>query len=218
MLTVLLALLAAPPALAALPPNTTVALWVLGPEAPGDAVEGKPPRFVLLDDGRVFVGGTSAIETAHLTSKEVKAVEKQVDRVRQIRDAGSGVTLGPGEQRYRLMMRKSSEILAKGDPARANAGLRPLATLLDTLLSFTSPSLRPFAPEAFFLSLHEGTLDGGCREWRFPVRPADLRKGGVVIPATAAASWPSGGHAASVCDGDDRYTVTLRPLIPGESP
>jgi hypothetical protein len=218
MLSIAAAILGAVPVLAALPPNTSVALWVLSAETPDAVVDGLPPRFVLLDDGRVFVGGTSVLATAHLTSKDVKPIEKQVDRARQIRDAGSGVTLGPGEQRYRLLLRKGPEIVAKGDPARASAGLRPLGALLQTLLSFDSAALRPFAPESYLLTVREGALVGGCRDWRFPTRLVDARKGTTVVPASAVAGWPTGGHAASVCEGDNHYTVTLRPLIPGESP
>src|SRR5690349_5997514 len=100
------AMLAGLPVLTALPPNTSLALWVLSADTPDIEVSGLPPRFVLLDDGRVFVGGSGVVASAKLTSKETKPLEKQADRVRQIRDAGSGVTLGPGEQRYRLILRK----------------------------------------------------------------------------------------------------------------
>ena len=39
-----------------------------------------------------------------------------------------------------------------------------------------------------------------------------------VVKAEAAATWPTGAVAASVCAGDKRYAVTLRPLLPGEKP
>jgi hypothetical protein len=38
------------------------------------------------------------------------------------------------------------------------------------------------------------------------------------VPAADFASWPTGAAPASVCAGDKKYVVTLRPLLPGEKP
>jgi hypothetical protein len=211
-------LLVASPVFAALPPNTAVALYATGTSAAGELAEGSPPRFALLEDGHVFVGGTSAIASARLSGKDLKPIEGQLARVRKLGNPGSTVTLGPGAQRFRLLRKGQPEVILQGDPARATGAQKPIAVLIEMLLAFDHPSLRALAPESYLLRLHPDALTGGCREWRLPAKPAELRRAPVVVPAAAVVGWPTGGHAASVCDGDERYTVTLRPLLPGETP
>ncbi len=213
----LLGLLCVSPAAAAPPAGTAVALWVSGPLHDGEIPAAMPARFVLLEDGQVFVGGTSAIASARPPKKDLKAIQKLLARARKAPGLAGGVTFGPGEKRYRLFLRKGPEVLAKGDPGGAPAGLRPLAQLVKALETFTHPGLRPFSPDSFAVMLHDVAQAGGCREWRLPVSLAELRKGPAVIPAAAASGWPTGGYPASVCEGDRRYTVTLRPLLPGET-
>jgi len=213
----LAALCAALPAAAAAPSGTVVALWVARPATHGEIPSAMPARFVMLEDGRVFVGGTSTVASARLPKKDLKVIEKLASRVRKLPGLAGPLTLGPGEQQFRVFLRKGPEILAKGAPAQAPPAMRPLAQLLEALEGFTHPDLRPFSPDSFALALHEQPLEGGCREWALPVSPAQLRKGPVVVPAAAASGWPTGGYPASVCDGDRHYTVTLRPLLPGET-
>jgi len=38
------------------------------------------------------------------------------------------------------------------------------------------------------------------------------------VSASEAHDWPTGAAPAAVCDGDRRFVVTLRPLLPGERP
>jgi hypothetical protein len=216
---IVLALLSPLTVLGSPPPNTSVALWVTGPSlVQGDVLGAMPPRFALLEDGRVFVGGISAIASTKLASGQIKAIESQIARVKKLGTLPSPVVLGPGEDRFRLMLHKGPELLVEGDPAHAVPAFRPVATLVQTLLEFSSPDLKPYQPESFLMRLEEGSLLGGCRDWQLPGRLADLRKAPVVVGAPAAAGWPTGAHAASVCDGDNRLTVTLRPLLPGETP
>ena len=212
-------------ALAAIPvaadvPGAVVVLQVSGAPLPGQVPEAMPDRFVLLEDGSVFVGGTATIATARLEKGEVRDIEKSLDRIRKIPGLGSSVTLGPGEQKRRLIVRKGRplDITAMGDTAAAPAGLRPLASLLDMLGQFDAPSLRPYKPSAFAVSAREGTLPGGCRSWTLPVPLAQAVAAPQSVAASAAERWPTGGEAASVCAGDKRYVVTLRPLLPGEKP
>jgi hypothetical protein len=212
------ALLAAPPVFAALPGNTVVALYAVGGTGGGEIADGAPPRFVLLEDGQVFVGGTSRIASAKLPGRDVKAIESQVDRVRKLGTLASPVLLGPGSQRYRLVQRKGPEVIAQGDPSRSVGTVKPLGTLIETLLAFDHPALRVLTPESFLVSLQPGVPVGGCREWNLPVKASELRKAPAVVPAAAVVGWPTGGHAASVCQGENKYTVTLRPLLPGETP
>jgi hypothetical protein len=215
-----LTLLVAPPAFAALPANTAVALYSLGGgTATGEIPEGAPPRFVLLEDGQVFVGGVSRVASARIPGRDLKAIGAQLDRVRKLGNLASPVTIGPGAQRFRLLQRKGQpELIAQGDPSRAAGAAKPLGALIETLLAFDHPALRVITPESFLLSLQPGVLPGGCREWRLPVKPAQLRRAPAVVTASVVVGWPTGGHPALVCDGDEKYTVTLRPLLPGETP
>jgi hypothetical protein len=209
----------AAPAAAALPANTVVAFWVLAPAPDGAIAAGMPPRFVLLDDGRVFVGGTQVVMGARLPKGDVKPIEKLAERARKVPGFGPSVSFGEGDARFRVFFRKGGDVQIGGDPARAGAGLRPLATLVETLSAFTHPLLQPIAAESFVVGVEERALEGGCRRWTLPVRKAQAQKGpAVMLPAVSVAGWPTGGYPASVCEGDKRYAVTLRPLLPGETP
>lgn len=215
-----LLVLLTPPAPAKEVPEAVVVLEVSSPHAPGAAPEAAPPRFVLLGDGQAFVGGTSAIASVRLEKAEVKDIEKQISRVRKLRSLGETVTLGPGETRYRLSLRKGRplEIVATGDPATAPAAVKPVAALLSQLAGFNHPALRRYAPALFALRAREGTLAGRCRSWSFTVPLAECLVSSRPIPAEAARGWPTGGTPASVCFADKTYIVTLRPLLPGEKP
>jgi hypothetical protein len=113
---------------------------------------------------------------------------------------------------------KPLDLVMTGDPARAAAGLAPLVSLVQDLASFSHPSLRPWEPAQYAITAQEGTLAGGCRQWTLPVSPADAASGTRSIDAQAASGWPTGATPASVCAGEKRYVVALRPLLPGEKP
>jgi hypothetical protein len=197
-----------------------IALDVTPPPRPGFAPEAAPPRFVLLDEGRVFVGGTRGLAQGQLEKPALKELDEQVARVRKLPGLGSSVALGPGQTTYRLWLRRGRalEIVATGDPAGAPLALRPLAQLVERLASFDDASLVPFTPAQYLLSAREETLEGGCRAWTLPTPLQDVLASPRLIGADAAAHWPTGAVAASVCANDKHYAVTLRPLIPGERP
>lgn len=198
-------------------PEALLILEVTPPGSPGRYPEAAPPRFVLFDKGRFFVGGSSQLAQGQLDSREWKEMRKRLDRVRKARSSSATLSFGPDPTRYRLVLRYKAdlEIAASGDPASSRD---PVASLIADLASFDHPSLRFFAPEAYLLAAREGSLAGGCRAWRFPVTPAEASSSLRSIPASAASGWPTGADAASVCAGDKRYIVTLRPLLPGERP
>ncbi|HEY4658509.1 MAG TPA: hypothetical protein VIH11_03260, partial [Gemmatimonadaceae bacterium] len=98
------------------------------------------------------------------------------------------------------------------------APLAPLAALLQDLSHFHHPSLRPYAPSSYSLTVREARLSGGCRAWSLPFPIADALSGPRAVPAIDAVSWPTGAMPASVCVDDKRYVVTLRPLLPDERP
>jgi hypothetical protein len=206
--------------LAAEGPGAIVVLQVRGRGLPGQIPEAMPERFALFDDGTAYVGGTGTLATARLEKGEVRDIEKSVDRVRKIPGLGSQVTFGPGDQTRRLIVRKGRalDITATGDSASAPAGLRPLASLMDQLARFDTPALRPYRPASYALSAREEALPGGCRSWGFAVSLAQALAGPASVTAAAAERWPTGAQPASVCAGDKRYVVTLRPLLPGEKP
>jgi hypothetical protein len=187
---------------------------------PGDVPEAAPAQFVLLKDGVVFVGGSSRLAQGRLDAAELRALEKDLARVRKLHEAGGSVVLAPGEMKLRLVVLKGRrfEIATSGDPAAAPPGLAPLASLVGRLSQFDHPSLRPYEPASYALSARPAARIGGCRAWSFPVSAADAAQRPREVPAAAAAGWPTGARPAWVCDGNATYAVTLRPLLPGETP
>lgn len=185
----------------------------------GDLADPAPPRFVLLEDGQVFVGGSNQVLTAKLAGADVKALERKIADVRKLPGLSGAVTIGPGEVKHRLLLRRGRPIQMEitGDPARAEA-LRPLAALLVDLPRFHHPSLTLYVPALYAMSAREGTLVGGCRPWSFAETPDRLAFAPRVVTAPEIRGWPTGAMPASVCANDKNYVVTLRPLLPGEAP
>ncbi len=223
----LLCLLAAPAA----PGEVAGAVIVLeaAPGTPGSDPAGAPPRFVLLKDGQVFVGGTSRVEAGRLDKGEAQALRKRAEQARKLPGLSSPVSLGGDASRtlrLRVLEGDPVEIVASGDPEAAPPGLAPLATLLADLLRFDHPSLRPWVPASYAMSAREARVPGGCRRWDFAFPVAEALASPRVVSAAEASGWPTGGTPASVCLDDPgpstsparRYVVTLRPLLPGERP
>jgi len=191
------------------------------PGTPGSEASGAPPRFALLKDGQVFVGGTGRLETGRLEKAEVQALRRGADAVRKAAGAAGTLRLGGDEHRVlRLWLpeEKPGEIAITGDPAAAAPALQPLAAFLAQLLSFDHPSLVSYAPAGYAVAAREGRLVGGCRPWSFGFPITAALRAPQLVPAASAEGWPSGAWPASVCVGDHRYLVTLRPLLPGEQP
>jgi hypothetical protein len=209
-----------PPARAGEIPDALIVLEA-APGTPGSDPSSAPPRFVLLKDGQVFVGGTSRMEAGRLEKGEAQELRKRAERARKMPGLASPVALGGDASRtlrLRLLEDDPVEIAATGDPAAAPPSLAPLATLLADLLRFNHPSLRPFAPASYALAAREAGRPGGCRKWTFAFPIAEALASPRLVPAADAAGWPTGAVPASVCADDHRYTVTLRPLLPGEQP
>lgn len=195
----------------------------LTPGTPGSEPEGAPPRFVLLDDGQVFVGGSSLVETGRLDKREAQALEKRAEALRKNPAVSPSVSFGGPSgsvARLRLLQKQPLEVAVSGWPVEgaAPAPLAELDAFLRELASFHDASLQPYAPGAFAVRAREGRLAGGCRPWSFPFPIADAREGRRQVTPAEAASWPTGAVPASVCAGERRYVVTLRPLLPGEQP
>lgn len=226
-----LLLLAAGQAASAPPPRAgevpgAVLVLEATPGSPGSDPAGAPPRFVLLKDGSVYVGGTRHLEAGRLEKGEASALRKRADQARKLPGLAPPVAFG-GEGWMRLRLPEDDvEIVATGDPAAAPSSLAPLASLLSELLAFHHPSLRPYAPQSYAVSVREARVPGGCRPWSFAFPLAEALAGPRAVGALEASGWPTGAVAASVCLDEARpsvaparrYAVTLRPLLPGERP
>jgi hypothetical protein len=202
-------------------PDSILALDVMDAPQPGVMPASAPHRFVLMADGQVYVGGTSRMASGKLSKDEVSALEGRLAAVRKLPGLGLTISFGePANPRFRLHVEKGKplDVVAMGDPARAPAAQQPLGALLKELAAFSHPSLRPFEPAHYALSAVEGVIVGGCRPWQLPGSPADAVAGARPVDASAAVGWPTGATPASVCAGDKRYVVMLRPLVPGEKP
>jgi hypothetical protein len=196
-------------------------LEVFTQSLPQQVPEAAPPRFALLEDGQVFVGGTRTLSAGELSSREVKDLEKRFGEVRKLPGLTGSTTLGPGERRHRLRLYKGGrplDLTVTGDPEKARPEMRALAALLNDLDRFDHPTLRPFRPATYALSAREGSLRGGCRHWRGSASVAEGVFAPIGVPAAEAEGWPTGAVPASVCAGEKHYIVTLRPLLPGELP
>ncbi|HET6899586.1 MAG TPA: hypothetical protein VFK70_14620 [Vicinamibacteria bacterium] len=201
-------------------PNALVVLEVLVPAQPGDVPAAAPPRFVLMEDGTVYVGGTRDVRVGKLESSEQKDLDRRLGEVRKLPLTGV-MTIGPGSERRRLFLKKGRalDMVLNGDPADAPSSLRALAALVTDLARFQHPSLRPYEPASFAMSAKEGALPGGCRPWTLPEPLAESVFAPRVVPAKGHGDWPTGAIPAAVClENDKRYVVTFRPLLPGERP
>jgi hypothetical protein len=201
-------------------PGALVLLEVLEKTRPDDVPAAAPVRFVLLEDGQIFTGGSGRLASGRLSSAETKALERRVAEVRKLPGLAGTVRVGGGEARRRLMLRRGRplDMTVIGDPAQPVPALRPLAALIEDLSQFDHPSLRPYAPSSYAVSAREGALAGGCRRWPFPESPEESVFAPRIVPGEAVHDWPTGAAPASVCVGDKTWVVTLRPLVPGERP
>jgi hypothetical protein len=219
-LAAVLAVLAASAAQAGEIPRAVAVLESAAVPLPDHVAEAAPPRFVLLEDGQVYVGGTHGLVTARLAGRDLKDLERRLSDIRKLPALAGVVTVGPGPAVRRLQLRKGRplDIKVEGDLAAATPALQPLATLVLDLERYHHPSLRPYAPDRLALRAQEGSLPGGCRRWTRPEPLADSVFAPRVVAAADFPSWPRGAAPASVCVGDRKYVVTLRPLLPGENP
>jgi hypothetical protein len=203
-------------------PNAVLVLEA-PPGTPGSATEGAPPRFVLLKDGQAFAGGTSHVETVRLEKSEAQALRRKADAARKAIRSKRTVSLGAGGPKVRLTLGEEPpvEVGLGRDPEPPAPGqpAEPVSALVAELLAFHHPGLVRYAPESYAMSLRQGTLPGGCRRWNFPFPLSQAVGAARVVTAEQAQGWPTGAMPASVCgDGDARYVMTLRPLLPGETP
>jgi hypothetical protein len=205
-------------------PDALLSLEAVTPFGPGQGWNAAPVRFALLADGQVFVGGSKEVLAGRLEKPEIKPFEARLAAVRKLPGLASVVDFGGEKPAFRLRVSKGRplDVRITGDPAKAAPAFRPLVALLESMLRFDHPSLRPFAPASFALLAREapatpGAFPGGCRLWTLVPTPAEAASP-IVVSASAVSSWVGGIYPTSVCVGDTRYEVRLRPLLPGERP
>jgi hypothetical protein len=201
-------------------PKALAVLEVESATLPGHVGAAAPVRFVLLETGQIYVGGTSEIAVGQLSSSEQKALEKRLGDLRKLPGIGGAVTFGSGKERAHLIVRKGRplDMVVTGAFTDAPGPLKPLAALLSELASFDHPSLKRWQPSSYALRAREGKLPGGCRPWPFAEPLSGTEFTPRVMPADRLQYWPTGAAPASVCAGDKSWIVTLRPLVPDETP
>lgn len=208
----------APAASAGEVPEAIVTLEVIEPAVSWRVAEAAPLRFALLERGRVYVGSSTQLAVGVLDGSERKELEKRAERVAKQKDLPGEVRLGPGDTRYRLHFpRRGVLVMAVGAPEAAPGELRRLGMLVEELRDFDHHTLVPWAPLEYLLSVARRSLPGGCRTWRLDLDPEALLRRSMAIPAAAAPGWTTGAVPTAACHQGQRFAVTLRPLVPGES-
>jgi hypothetical protein len=198
--------------------DAIVTLEVIEPAVEWRQARALPMRVALLGKGRVYVGGSARLATAVLEGDDRKDLEKLAEQVAKQDGLAGEVRLGPGDTRYRLHFpERGVVILGAGAPEGASGDLRRLGELIERLRDFDHPSLMPWTPQEYLLSVSRQDLPGGCRPWRLELDPEALLRQPMAIPAGAAPDWSTGVFPTVACLGERRFAVTLRPLVPGES-
>jgi hypothetical protein len=114
-----LAMAMAASAAAAEIPRAVVVLESGTAPLPGQVAEAAPPRFVLLEDGQVFVGGTHGLFTTRLAGRELKDLDRRLSEIRKLPSLAGVVTVGPGKAVRHLLLRKGRplDMTIEGDLA-----------------------------------------------------------------------------------------------------
>jgi len=207
------------------PPAQWIRLEVLPGEmrlTPRESLDGVPPRFVLLTDGSVFVGGRREVLKGRLDKNEMQAISTRLDlAIKSVGKAGLPQTLGVGEGpalfRFSVLLGSPLQFVVMGNLEAAGAPpLSPLPDFIRHLAAFRHPSLTPWTPAHFTMIAKERALPGGCRLASGLPPLAQTVANSVVVPEKLTHGFPTGSELSQVCEGPKRFTVVFRPVIPGE--
>ena len=146
------------------------------------------------------------------------ACSKRIDAARKA--VGRSIRIGDDERRSTrlLLLAGTSRSRSRSPATRRRRGRRRSRPSSPSCSRFDHPSLTPYAPGELCRDGPRGTLVGGCRRWTFAFPIEQALDSAIAVAASDVVGWPTGGWPASVCVGDKRYVVTLRPLLPGETP
>jgi len=190
-----------------------------------ESFDGVPPRFVLLTDGSVFVGGRREVLRGFLDRTEMQALSTRLDLVRKsLGSAGAPTTLkigdgeGPAIFRFSVLLGVPMQVVVMGKlPPPGAPALLPLPDFVRHLAGFRHPSLKPWDPAEFTMIVREKTMPGGCRPARgLPALSQVMSSGETRVSETLTRSFPTGPDMSHVCEASKRFTVVFRPFIPGE--
>ena len=191
-----------------------------------ESFDGVPPRFVLLTDGSVFVGGRREVLRGFLDKSEMQAISTRLDLAMKSVGRASPPTLvlgqEPGESagsaifRFSVLLGAPLQVVVMGRiPAAGGLPLAPLPDFIRRLAGFRHPSLKPWDPAEFTMVVREKALSGGCRAAKGLPSLAQAVGGETTVSETLTRGFPTGPDMAQVCEGPKRYTVVFRPVIPG---
>jgi hypothetical protein len=188
-----------------------------------ESIDGVPPRFVLMTDGSVYVGGRREVLKGALSRSEMQDISTRLDQVLKSLDkAGPPQTLSVGEGpaifRLSVLLGTPFQTVIMGDLKTGTGApsLAPLPDFIRRLANFRHPSLRPFDPPQFAMVVREKVVSGGCRSSKGLPALVPALSTETVVSETVTRGFPTGPDLAQVCDGLRRYAVVFRPLIPGE--
>jgi len=190
-----------------------------------ESFEGVPPRFVLLTDGSVFVGGRREVLRGFLDRTEMQAISTRLDLVRKsLGSTGAPPTLSMGESegpatfRFSVLLGAPMQTVVMGKvPSAVTPALLPLPDFVRRLAGFRHASLKPFDPAEYTMIVREKTLPGGCRTSKgLPSLAQAMSSSETRVSETLARGFPTGPDISQVCEGSRRFTVVFRPFIPGE--
>ena len=182
------------------------------PGTPGSDPSGAPPRFVLLKDGQVFVGGSSLLETGRLEKGEAQALQKRASALRKIPGIGSPISFGGvGRSRLRLRLledepleivatgcRPSGPNLAAGDPAahRRAGPARPARGAAPGARALSPPEPAAVRAILLFPDRPRGAARrAGAAPGRFPFPIAEALAAPRAVAAAEAAGLAHGRDA-----------------------
>ena len=190
---------------------------------PRESFDGVPPRFVLLTDGSVFVGGRREVLRGFLDRTEMQAISTRLDLVmKSLGKTSPPTTLAMGEGpaifRFSVLLGVPMQIVVMGKvPPAGGPALLPLPDFVRRLAGFRHPSLKPWDPAEFTMIVREKTLPGGCRPVRgLPSLSQVMSSGETRVSESLTRGYPTGPDMTQVCDASRRFTVVFRPFIPGE--
>ena len=186
---------------------------------PGHVGASAPVRFVLLENGQIYVGGTSESRSgssrrpSRRPSRSASATCGSC-RASAARSRSGRAGARPPDRAQGAAARHGGD----GRFADAPAPLKPLAALLASSRRSTTRACSRWKPRAYALRAREGKLPGGCRPWPFEEPLTGLSSRRASCPPTSVHTGRRAPRPLRSAPGDKSWIVTFRPLAPDETP